>query len=384
MQDIWESSSGPFLLIWLFLTTIALATTLERSRYGKYIPGPILILVIPGTLSNIGVIPSDAPIYSAISNFAVPVGIVLLLLRADVMEILRSTGKMLPLFIAAGIGALLSLLVLVRFFPFEDGARLGATMSALYIGSVINVVATAQALELDGTALAAILAANSLVASFYLAAVLVLMRSKLVGKLMGAAPGSSISMFDIKVRPQVEETNERPRPPIGVLNAIIFAVGLSIVVEIVAERSGLGNFSIMLTTALAVLVPNLAPKIRTFMDGDKEMGMIIMYMFIATVASQIQLYELGVTGLLVVLFMAATLSINLLFLLAIGRLFKADPHIIFLASLAGIGGPTISAAVAGMQKREDLVTPGILCALFGVITSTFVAVVAYQLFAAIH
>lgn len=65
-------------------------------------------------------------------------------------------------------------------------------------------------------------------------------------------------------------------------------------------------------------------------------------------------------------------GLNLVFLLHIGRLFRADPHVLFLASQAGVGGPTSTAAAAASQGREDLLTPGILCALLGVIISTVV------------
>jgi len=97
----------------------------------------------------------------------------------------------------------------------------------------------------------------------------------------------------------------------------------------------------------------------------------------------VNLADLGTQGLLVIGFIVAGLALHLLFLIPIGRLFKADPHIVLLASLAGYGGPTSTAAVAAMQKREDLVTPGILCALFGVIIGNFVGVLSYQLFAAL-
>ena len=125
-------------------------------------------------------------------------------------------------------------------------------------------------------------------------------------------------------------------------------------------------------------VPNLFPRIREYLSGARDMGMIAMFLFIGAVSAQIDLGALGYSSLQVLIFSAAALAINLVFVLAIGRLLKTDPHVLFLASLAGVGGPTSTAAVAAAQGREDLVTPGILCALLGVVLSTFVAVLMFQ------
>lgn len=383
MSSFWAQPVAPFVLMWIFFSTIAAATYIERQPYGKYIPGILFILVVPAVLSNLDLIPNEAPLYGQIGYFAVPVGVVLLLLRADLKEILRSSGVMLPVFVLAGLGSLISLLIVAQFIHLESGSTVAATLTALFIGSVINVVATAQALQLDDTLLGAVLAANAIMAPLYLAVILMLMSSRLPGKLTGTEARNAQAEGSTGVEAAAAPAPPKPQRPLGTMIAICYSIGLFILVDIGSTWAGLHNYSIMIVTVFAVAIPNLFPSFRNHVDGDKEIGMTTMFLFVAVVSAQLDIGQLGWQAVKVMLFIGAGLTLNMVFLVLIGRLFKADPHIVLLAALAGYGGPTSTAAVAAMQKREDLVTPGILCALFGVIISTFVAVLSFQIFEAL-
>ena len=369
---------GLFQILWVLTATIALSIALERSRFQRFIPGPILVLIIPCALANLGVMPTQSPVYDSLASIAIPFGVTLLLLRANLQEILRSSGKMLPVYLLAALGVVVSILLVGQVWHFDGELEIWSLLSALFIGSVVNVMATAQAIEANETLVAAVIAANAIMAPAYLALIMILMRSERVGRLIGRAPGSSLGEFTAKSPAQGADDRVPPRPPMGELVAILYALGAFIAVEWFAAWAGIPNYSILLVTVLAVAVPNLYPAIRHRMSGTREIGMISMLMFIGVLSAQIDLGALGYFSLRIMGFVALALGLNILFLLLIGRLMKADPHVLFLASQAGVGGPTSTAAVAASQGREDLVTPGILCALLGVIISTFVGVLGYQ------
>jgi uncharacterized membrane protein len=369
---------GLFQILWVLTATIALSIALERSRFQRFIPGPILVLIIPCALANLGVMPTQSPVYDSLASIAIPFGVTLLLLRANLQEILRSSGKMLPVYLLAALGVVVSILLVGQVWHFDGELEIWSLLSALFIGSVVNVMATAQAIEANETLVAAVIAANAIMAPAYLALIMILMRSERVGRLVGRAPGSSLGEFTAKSPAQGADDRVPPRPPMGELVAILYALGAFIAVEWFAAWAGIPNYSILLVTVLAVAVPNLYPAIRHRMSGTREIGMISMLMFIGVLSAQIDLGALGYFSLRIMGFVALALGLNILFLLLIGRLMKADPHVLFLASQAGVGGPTSTAAVAASQGREDLVTPGILCALLGVIISTFVGVLGYQ------
>lgn len=373
-------AGGLFPIAWILLVTIALSIWLERSRFQKYVPGPMLVLIIPCTLANIGVMPAKSPVYDGITEFAIPVGVTLLLLRANIGEILRSAGKMLPLFLLAGLGVILCIVAAGALMHFDDEAGLWALTTALFVGSVLNVVATAQAIHTDETLLAGVIAANAIIAPAYLAILMVMMRSALVGRIVGVAPGSSQGQFSTPPPATATATPaEPPRPPMGALLCLIYALGVFLVVEAFSAWAGIGDYAILVTTAVAVAVPNLFPGIRRLLDGAREIGMVSMFLFIGVISAQIDLGALGYFSLRIMIYMSIALALNLVILMGIGRLFKADPQVLLLASLAGVGGPTSTAAVAASHGREDLVTPGILCALTGVVISTFISVLGYEL-----
>lgn len=51
--------------------------------------------------SNLGIIPYEAPAYSIVLEFLLPLSIPLLLFRADLLNVIRSTGKLLLAFMLA-------------------------------------------------------------------------------------------------------------------------------------------------------------------------------------------------------------------------------------------------------------------------------------------
>ena len=369
---------GLFQILWILAATIALSIALERSRFQRFIPGPILVLIIPCLLANVGFMPAQSPVYDSLAAIAIPFGVTLLLLRANLGEIIRSSGKMLPVYLLAALGVVVSILVVGQVIHFDGEVGMWALLAALFIGSVVNVMATAQAIQADDTLVAAVIAANAIMAPAYLALIMVLMRSERIGRIVGRAPGSSQGEFTDIAPATNKDERAPPRAPMGELVAILYALGAFIVVEWFAAWAGIPNYSILLITILAVAVPNLYPNIRHWMSGTREIGMISMLMFIGVLSAQIDLGALGYFSLRIMGFVALALALNIVFLLVIGRLLKTDPHVLFIASQAGVGGPTSTAAVAASQGREDLVTPGILCALLGVILSTFVGVLGYQ------
>ena len=49
--------------------------------------------------SNLGILPFEAPAYSVVMDFLLPVAVPLLLFRADLRRIFRSTGTLLVVFL---------------------------------------------------------------------------------------------------------------------------------------------------------------------------------------------------------------------------------------------------------------------------------------------
>src|SRR5690606_12055053 len=100
-EDVWS--------LWAVIVVgTATAIWLEQtSRWAAKLSGPVLALVIAMTLSNTGVMPTEAPSYAFVGDFLVPLAIPLLMLRANLFRIARETGWMFVAFHISMLGTIL-------------------------------------------------------------------------------------------------------------------------------------------------------------------------------------------------------------------------------------------------------------------------------------
>lgn len=74
------------------------------------------------------------------------------------------------------------------------------------------------------------------------------------------------------------------------------------------------------------------------------------------------------------LFALVQVSVHLVVILGLGKLFQIDQKLILLASNANIGGPTTACGMATAKGWTTLVVPGILVGIFGISIATFLGI----------
>ena len=67
----------------------------EKTEVGAKLSSPLVTMFLALFLVNIGVLPSDAPLYAAVNKFLVPLAVPMLLLGADLRRVFRDTGSLL-------------------------------------------------------------------------------------------------------------------------------------------------------------------------------------------------------------------------------------------------------------------------------------------------
>jgi hypothetical protein len=72
----------------------------EKTEVGAKLSSPLVTMFLALFLVNIGVLPSDAPLYAAVNKFLVPLAVPMLLLGADLRRVFRDTGSLLLAFIS--------------------------------------------------------------------------------------------------------------------------------------------------------------------------------------------------------------------------------------------------------------------------------------------
>jgi uncharacterized membrane protein len=99
-----------------------------------------------------------------------------------------------------------------------------------------------------------------------------------------------------------------------------------------------------------------------------------MQIFFAVIGASANIGVVLKTSPILFVFAAVILTIHLLMLLIVGRLFKLDIIEIVVASNANLGGPTTAAAMAVARKWDHLVIPAILVGTLGYAVATFISV----------
>lgn len=374
-------SDQPALIYAVLLAVLVLALVLEKTRIGRIMPGPAIMLVCAVALANLGVIPHEAPAYAEFARIGVPVAVFLLLLRANLLQIMRETGAILPLFLIGAATSLLGLVVAYFTVPLHEGARIAAVQAAQLIGGNVNVIAVAHATGLDATSFSAMLAGGAPIMTLYLMVMGVLAANPWLKRMLPGrgAPAVEAPVIADTDAPAPERMPEPPVRRLPLAAMIAAALGVYAVCEVALTAIGQQSLLIIAVTLIALAVANLAPRHVERLSGDREIGSLLMYLFFATLGAAVDLRVFGGEAIRNGLFLAVAVIVHLVAMFATGIVMRAQLHEVLVASIAGIAGPTTAAAMAGSFGRRSLVTPGILCGLLGFATATFVAMAFFAL-----
>lgn len=71
----------------------------EKTKIGSMMSAALVSILVGLAASNLGIIPYEAPAYSLVMEFLLPLTLPLLLFRADLRHVIRSTGTLFLAFI---------------------------------------------------------------------------------------------------------------------------------------------------------------------------------------------------------------------------------------------------------------------------------------------
>jgi len=359
--------------VWtVLLAAAAFGFWAERTRWGARLSGAVLAILCTFTLSNLGLIPVQAPAYDVVWSYLVPLAIPLLLLRADLRRILREAGPTLFAFAAGAAGTVLGTVLAFRVVPLGDeGSKLAGIFCATYVGGSMNYAAVAEALELrSGDLLTAGIAADNLVMTLYF---LVLFSLPSIGWLRGRYPKrAGIEGTDgarVADHGRIRDTSLFELAGSLAVGAGLCAAGYGLAASI-----GYPSGGILLVTAMTVALATLLPRAFGALGGADRLGTLLMQVFFAAIGASANVRVVLTAGSKLFVFAALILAIHLLVILLAGRLLRLDLAEIVIASNANMGGPTTAAAMAVSRRWSALVLPAILCGTLGYAVATFIGV----------
>lgn len=346
---------------------------IDRTWLGRKTSGAAWVIMGGVVLSNFRITPFESPVYDFVGEYLVPVAIPLLLFKADLRRIFRESGKVIITFSIAACSTVLG--TVIGFYVLDLGA-LGPKVAGVYasgwIGGSVNFVAVSKAVEMTADEFIVALSASNVVS---IMALLTLIVAPSIGIVRKFVPSR---IMDGQISDDVAEVTEQ-KAQATQLTHTSGALALSFVICAIAHHLSVAllieQHSILLVTVLVLVIANLFPATMNKLKGDFDLGMLVMYIFFAAMGSATNATAFVDSGLILFFFGLIILVVHLMSVFLAAKLFKFDLAEAVVGSAAAFVGPAPTAAIAMTHGWKTLVTPGILCGIFGYIIGTFIGVI---------
>ena len=345
---------------------------IDRHPIGRKTSGVVWVLVAGMLLSHFKVIPYGSPVHDFIGGYVVSLAIPLLLFKANVVKIVRESGRVMITFLAGAVAVVIGAVAGFYLFGFgEAGARVAGTYTGGYIGGAMNFVAVSQVIEMPKAEFTSALSASSFVS------ILALMILILLPSLRWVVRFLPMRSVEIPVQHLAAPGEPERRPEVHthhVTGALALSFAICAVSAVIGQRIGHTEYNILFVTIFTILVANLMPRTMASLQGEFEIGMILMYLFFAMIGSSTNFTEFAGPAVTYFFYGMVLILIHLAIVLVAARLMKVDYAEAIVASGANLVGPAVTAAIAISQGWRHLITPAIMTGVFGYVIGTFIGV----------
>ncbi|XWS61217.1 hypothetical protein CRYUN_Cryun07bG0106700 [Craigia yunnanensis] len=302
----------------------------EKTKIGSMVSAALVSTLVGLAASNLGIIPFEAPAYSLFMRFLLPLAIPLLLFRADLRRVIRSTGTLLLAFLLGSVSTIVGTLVAFLMVPMRslgpDNWKIASALMGSYIGGCKlpgNFSASysySYLIQLQGN--------HMFESAFHKYDIL---SSKFNSKY--ASQLSTFCWITVSV------------------NYIAISEALVVSPSVLAAGVAADNvICAIYFTVLFALASKVAPEASSSTNGIFCCG-----------GCNRSIWNVINTAPSIFLFALVQVSVHLVVILGLGKLFRFDLKLLLLASNANVGG--------------SLVVPGILAGIFEIAIATFLSIV---------
>jgi uncharacterized membrane protein len=385
--------SSPIGVMTILVMVVAFWFWLERSSQWKifdYLPPLIFIYASPVFLSNFGILPFKSEAYDFLRHYGLPIFIVLMLIKVDVVSAIRIMGKGVFVMLLGSIGVVFGGVMAYKlgqtlsfgnYFPLaEDSWRAFGTLAGSWIGGTGNMTAAFAGLEGKPEDLTMAAAADQMV---YLIWLPILLGSKSFAEKFNRwarVPAGRIEAME-SAAAGFKASEDKPTM-ISLLYLGLIAIGFTWIALGLSETLPpvvvggatvitAGTWLILLVTTFALLA-SVTPVRK--LPAAQPIAMAIIYIYVARVGATMDLSVVDWDKMIGFIAMAYVwISIHGLFILTGAWIFRVDVHTVAIASAANIGGAA-SAPIVAAHHRETLVPASILMALIGYALGNYLAI----------
>jgi uncharacterized membrane protein len=385
--------SSPIGVMTVLISVVTFWFWLERSTNWKlfeFLPPLVFIYATPVLLSNFGVIPYESAAYDFLRHYGLPMFIVLMLIKVDVVAAVRIMGKGVFVMLLGSIGVVFGGVMAYKlgqtltfgdYFPLEqDSWRAFGTLAGSWIGGTGNMTAAHAGLEGTAADLTMAAAADQMI---YLVWLPILLGSKSFADKFNRwarVPAGRIEAMESAAANF--KSSEGAPTMISLLYLGLLAIGFTwislglseVLPPIVVGGATVitaGTWLILLVTTFALLA-SVTPARK--LPAAQPIAMAIIYIYVARVGATMDLSVVDWDKMIGFIAMAYVwIAIHGLFILTGAWIFRVDVHTVAIASAANIGGAA-SAPIVAAHHRETLVPASILMALIGYALGNYLAI----------
>ena len=369
---------NPLVIFLILLSCIIAALYLGRVRYIKQLSSAMIVIILAAILANLGVIPTSStptPLYDGIFKYIAPMAIFYMMLSVNLKSLKKAGMPMIGNFFLGALGIMVG--VLVGMWAVNGKMRIGENFFAVggmftgtFIGGSINLNAVALHYNVtkDGSLYAAITAIDNIMTAIWVMATIAIpkmMKKILPTKRQGAASDDDYT----HALSDIETVN-----PLSIAWLLLIGYGTLFASQELNKLFPNLPMVIWLTTIALILAQ--IPVIQQI-KGNKLMGMLCVYLFLAVIGAYCDIPALlknGDLALTLISFVLILVTVHSLFQFGIGYLLKQDWDIMGIASQANLGGSSTCLVCAQSLGRDDLGLAGILVGALGNAVGTYCAI----------
>ncbi|KAI3458110.1 hypothetical protein Pfo_014773 [Paulownia fortunei] len=340
----------------------------EKTKIGSMVSGALVSILVGLAASNLGIIPHDAPAYSMVFQYLLPLTIPLLLFRADLRQVIRTTGTLFLAFLLGSVATVVGTTVAFLMVPMrslgQDSWKIAAALMGSYIGGAINYVAISEALGVTPSVIAAGVAADNVICAVYFV---------LLFALASKIPPEAATVTDADSSGPA--FNETKLSVLQMATALAVSFAICKAATSLSKIFGIQGGELPAVTAIVVILATLLPSyFRHLAPAGDAFALVLMQVFFAVLGASGSLWNVINTAPSIFLFAFVQVTVHLVVILGLGKLFRIDRKLLLLASNANIGGPTTASGMATAKGWGTLVLPGVLVGIFGISIATFLGI----------
>lgn len=380
------SADNDFALMAALFVIAGGAFLAEKTRIGSHLTGAVIAILTAIAAANLRIIPHSAPAFDFVFSYFVPVLIPLFLFKANLRHMLFETTRMTGAFLIASVGTVIGVLVAVSILdvsalapaanidPAAREAAVAGLFASTYIGGSVNYAALGEitGLSTDASFFSAATATDNLFSAVFLSVLALLPGLNWLAK--------HYTRHEHGEAAAAKDNGERISATSLTL-ALAVAITFVAVGDAITAALGMPSLRYAIITALALVAATAFPHRMERLHGGFELGVGLAFVFFAAIAAGANLVAMVRIAPLLIVLVVILLSVHLVVLLGVGRLFRLTLPELVTASNAAILGATTAPALAAARGWHDLVTPGVLVGVLGYALGTFTGTAIFHFWA---